>query len=353
MTAPIRSSGASLVAKSISTGIAGIDFLLGGGVSGGAIILIQESKSTCGYADVCAKLFLAEALYRKNRIYFASDGTVSCSEFLQTLPQAVLEESTATERSDESISSRNMEIAFRYEHLPVTNMQISSDRRRQQHSFDLSRPISGDDLRSYKHLTTYDARYQNSSRRHFDVMLEQLKHSLFNPQSSDDHDDARWHRIFVRNFGSPLWQSSCEQKRSDFEASVIDFLASLRAYLRQKATAVALITVTAALVDDDGPMMQRIRQMADVVLRLDPIDIGEKEKTILDYHGHLRCLRTPSINSISYPTPDCADYAFKLKKKEFLIERLHLPPDLSETVSRNQLDSFSCSSSSSRSKLDF
>lgn len=32
--------------------------------------------------------------------------------------------------------------------------------------------------------------------------------------------------------------------------------------------------------------------------------------------------------------PETLDLAFKLKRKALVIEKLHLPPDLSETVSR-------------------
>lgn len=34
--------------------------------------------------------------------------------------------------------------------------------------------------------------------------------------------------------------------------------------------------------------------------------------------------------------PETLDLAFKLKRKALVIEKLHLPPDLSETVSRSQ-----------------
>jgi len=331
-------------------------FLLGGGVPGGAIVLIEESKRTNGYADAIAKLFLAEGLFQKNRIYLASDGTVSCSDFLQTLPQAVVDESAGEDGGETYSATNNMEIAWRYEHLPVKNTQVTSGHRRQRHHFDLSKPISMGDLQSYKNLDVYDANSEQlaaDKRSHYDSILAQLKHKLFNSESNDSHDNALWHRILIRQIGSPLWQKSDDQDFSSDRAEPIHFLASLRAFVRQKSTAVAVITISTAFVEEGSPLLHRIRQLSDVVFRLDPINVGEKEKSTLDYHGFFRCFRTPSINSISHPSPDCADYAFKLKKKEFLIERLHLPPDLSETASRSQLETMSCASTSSKSKLDF
>jgi len=37
--------------------------------------------------------------------------------------------------------------------------------------------------------------------------------------------------------------------------------------------------------------------------------------------------------------PDALDLSFKLKRKNLVIEKLHLPPDLSETVNRSQGES--------------
>uniref|UniRef100_A0A4W5PT14 Elongator complex protein 4 n=1 Tax=Hucho hucho TaxID=62062 RepID=A0A4W5PT14_9TELE len=50
--------------------------------------------------------------------------------------------------------------------------------------------------------------------------------------------------------------------------------------------------------------------------------------------GLLDVRQLPYLNCLVCDLPDNKDLAFKLKRKQFTIERLHLPPDLSETVSR-------------------
>ena len=42
------------------------------------------------------------------------------------------------------------------------------------------------------------------------------------------------------------------------------------------------------------------------------------------------------MNSLTRFTPSTFDLAFKLRRKRFTVEKLHLPPDLAETAEREQ-----------------
>ena len=48
---------------------------------------------------------------------------------------------------------------------------------------------------------------------------------------------------------------------------------------------------------------------------------------------------------------DSTDWVFKLKRKSIKIEKLHLPPDISETSTNNSVGL--CSSTNTGNKLDF
>ena len=69
-------------------------------------------------------------------------------------------------------------------------------------------------------------------------------------------------------------------------------------------------------------------------------------------------IKLPSVNSLTFTTPKSFDLAFELKRTKFVISCFHLPPDLSETVSRQGMDeakqpSGSCSNGKLNKKLDF
>ena len=60
-----------------------------------------------------------------------------------------------------------------------------------------------------------------------------------------------------------------------------------------------------------------------------------------DYHGLLNIHKTQSLASLGPPNmliQDPSQLVFKSKRTKFLIEKFHLPPDLSENVSRDNTD---------------
>ena len=74
-----------------------------------------------------------------------------------------------------------------------------------------------------------------------------------------------------------------------------------------------------------------------------------------DYHGILKLDKIDNMNTFTMPLNDLSDRFFKIKRKKFIIEKMHLPPDLSETVSRSSkpTPSVGCGTSSSKNILDF
>ena len=58
-----------------------------------------------------------------------------------------------------------------------------------------------------------------------------------------------------------------------------------------------------------------------------------------DYHGLFQIVKLPRLNSLTRFAPSTFDLAFKLRRKRFTVEKLHLPPDLAETAEREQDES--------------
>ncbi|KAI9542699.1 Elongator subunit elp4 [Dissostichus eleginoides] len=86
----------------------------------------------------------------------------------------------------------------------------------------------------------------------------------------------------------------------------------------------------------DRALMGSITRLCDNAIALESFKGSERETNPLykDYHGLIHVRQVPHLNCLASKLPDHKDLAFKLKRKQFSIERLHLPPDLSDTVSR-------------------
>lgn len=74
----------------------------------------------------------------------------------------------------------------------------------------------------------------------------------------------------------------------------------------------------------------RIYHLVDTCIKLDSFAGNDRESnpTLRDYHGLFYMPKLLSVNSLAPYVPPTLDLAFKLKRKRFLIEKLHLPPGM-------------------------
>lgn len=54
----------------------------------------------------------------------------------------------------------------------------------------------------------------------------------------------------------------------------------------------------------------------------------EHNQSLADYHGFFYLTKLAAINSLASKHPGAIEYAFKLRRKKFSIEVLHLPPGM-------------------------
>lgn len=68
--------------------------------------------------------------------------------------------------------------------------------------------------------------------------------------------------------------------------------------------------------------------LADISLRLQALAGTELEcnKYLADYHGYFHIDKLAALNSFKSMHPGSVEYMFKLRRKKFVIEKLHLPP---------------------------
>ncbi|XP_033123240.1 elongator complex protein 4-like [Anneissia japonica] len=359
----------------LSTGIPSLDHILGGGLAVGSVLLVEEDVYS-SFARLMLKYFVAEGVVCGHYSFLSSmdcnvqsllaelpfpvENTLSTGK---TVPQPIntvlnppsssVASKTATiPEKPERSSLGNMEIAWRYQNLPQLKTELSMSSHVFGHFFDLTKTMPMETINKDKLWC-----YQSPSSQ-FDGLLEEIKRVIdisgcnlqasFKPISSPKNVL----RISLLSLGSPLWGES--GTTAEGNASMCQFLHSIRATLR-KSLAVCLVTMPTHLYQ---PMYsRRIERLCDYVVRLQSFAGEDKSPAFKEYHGLFHVVQIPRINCLTNYALDTEDLAFKLKRKNFSIEKIHLPPDLSENVSRSQGEHFKtmkgCSSSNVSSPLDF
>ncbi|XP_045873871.1 elongator complex protein 4 isoform X2 [Meles meles] len=290
----------------VSTGLPALDQLLGGGLAVGTVLLIEEDKYNT-YSSLLFKYFLAEGIINGHTLLVASakeepadilqSGPVSSSRFghyydaSKRMPQELIEASKWHGFFfPEKLSST----------LDIEPCSLTSGYRK---------------LLQFIQNVIYEEGFDGS-----------------NPQKKQKNIL----RIGIQNLGSPLWGDDiCCTENCDNSHSLTKFLYVLRGLLRTSLSA-CIITMPTHLIQNKA-VIARVTNLSDTVVGLESFIGSERETNPLykDYHGLIHIQQIPRLNNLIYDVSDVKDLAFKLKRKLFTIERLHLPPDLSDTVSRS------------------
>ncbi|ALC41122.1 CG6907, partial [Drosophila busckii] len=129
-------------------------------------------------------------------------------------------------------------------------------------------------------------------------------------------------RVCLTSLGSPLWYDD------HFAEDLLKFLTILRASIRS-CTAVCFITMPMHLIAKyDASLVAKIRQLVDYAIELESFAGSEREThaAFKEYSGLLHLRKMSAINTLAVHMPETTDLAFKLRRKKFVIEKLHLPP---------------------------
>lgn len=83
----------------------------------------------------------------------------------------------------------------------------------------------------------------------------------------------------------------------------------------------------------DDRLIERVRHSVDCSLQLESFAGSERETNpvFAEYHGLLHIRRLAALNTLAAGTPATHDLAFRLRRRQFVVEKLHLPPELPET----------------------
>ncbi|KAM6980943.1 elongator complex protein 4 [Aplochiton taeniatus] len=334
----------------VSTGVTSLDYLIGGGLAVGTVLLIEEDRYD-SYSRMLLKYFLAEGVVCGHELFVAS-AQDHPDDILQELPAPILDD-LASPKQVEGMASRQgdqdssdlLKIAWRYQNLPKVQTALASSSRF-GHYYDVSKTMEPEVRQTAKchsfYLPEHSAQARSNDKS---PMLESylaVLRSLQETIHKDGYDGASPQsktrnilRIGLPSLGSALWGDDiCCHDNPQHRHALTTFLYGLRSLLRS-SLCVAVATVPSHLIQSRA-LMGRVTRLCDTAVALESFRGSERETNPLykDYHGLLHVRQVPHLNCLVSKLPDHKDLAFKLKRKQFTIERLHLPPDLSETVSR-------------------
>ncbi|KAM6465431.1 elongator complex protein 4 isoform 1-T1 [Liasis olivaceus] len=332
----------------LSSGVPSLDCVLGGGLAIGTILLIEEDAHGV-YSNLLFKHFLAEGIVCGHNLFIASDKEEP-GVILKELPCPLLNlsdeevEEVITMKSTQD-SQESMRIAWRYQTRPkqeVTHTAFSKF----GHYFDLSKTMAPELIQNVKwdgffilEETALDLDGKSCNKT---CGYTRLLHSIQKVIYQQGYNGSTFQkkqrnvlRIGIQSLGSVLWGDDiCLTENPENMHSLTRFLYALRGLLRTSLSA-CIITVPTHLIQNKA-IMERVTNLSDTVVGLESFIGSEKETSPLykDYHGLIHIRQIPRLNSLICDVSDTKDLAFRLKRKLFVIERLHLPPDLSDTVSR-------------------
>ncbi|KAK0159586.1 hypothetical protein PV327_010682 [Microctonus hyperodae] len=341
----------------ISTGITSLDSIIGGGLPIGSILVIEED--TYGnYAKIMLNYFLAEGIVSSHELFVASQDTQP-SQLISELP-AVIENPSSS--SIPLMNDDKMQIAWRYQNMRVAD--LSNNEQTFGHYYDLTKKMDKDTIDKAKIIQWNGEKniYFNDFKwnKYFNgfnnlLYIDLLKNIQESLKNENFYVNANPHkrnilRIGIHSLGSRLWLSDVQ---SDTDADFLKFFYCFRALLRS-SYAVAVITVPVKNFETHSSVIGRMEHMADTAIALESFAGSPKETNPIfkDYHGLLHIKKMAAINTLAAFNPKTYDLAFKMRRKKFVIETLHLPPEFGETTQREQDDS-PTGCGGAQSKLNF
>lgn len=246
-------------------------------------------------------------------------------------------ESSAKEEKSSDGADDDLRIAFRYQGAPKLDSTQRGNSSKM--NYDLMRKYEPEIISNYKNIKYFTFEDYPEGANAFDIVINDL--NTFVQQNPNDLV-----RICLSSLGSPLWYTK------NFPIDLLKFLVKLKSIARYN-NVICFISMPLHLINlIDDQLIFKIRKLVDVNINLESFDNVEKQTNAVfkQYHGLLHIKKMQTLTAIQSHKPDTFDLAFKLKLHRFVIEKLHLPPELQENE-----PSMGCSSiqSGGNKSLDF
>ncbi|GAA96217.1 hypothetical protein E5Q_02881 [Mixia osmundae IAM 14324] len=314
-----------------STGVAALDDILGGGQPLGTVLLLEEDHAS-SYAKLLLKFYLSQGLSCKDHRLLLVSSSLGEGDAPDAIFASLMAAEDTSITSSETVTAPqlDMKIAFRYAGLKrfesgVPDSVPTSSTDAYCSAFDLTRTRS-----------VIQAEQQRMS--HIDAASHSLEDVLSSVKEASLAAQQGQYvlRVVLQSFIGPQW--------NDVSATLImRFLMELRSIVR-KSPVVVVISSPTHLIDDKA-LTQRVRHCCDGVLGLESF-IGRPDLAAAfpRYSGLLHVTTLPAVNSLVPSSTKLSvlrglaagsaassgaggldnNLAFRLKRKRFVIETLHL-----------------------------
>ncbi|EEB12986.1 conserved hypothetical protein [Pediculus humanus corporis] len=185
----------------------------------------------------------------------------------------------------------------------------------------------------------------------YDCIKEKLNRGKY--FSNQENSERNILRIALHSLDSPLWRYDLKNDNQINLSYFYQFLYSLRSLIRQTYST-CIITIPFSKFQDSH--VDKCLHFSDIAIQLQSFAGTNCENVVpyKDYHGFFIIQKLVAINSLVAFNSNKTNLAFKLRRKKFVVEEFHLPPELEDSAEREQDDSaiLTCSSVKSK-KLDF
>lgn len=241
-----------------------------------------------------------------------------------------------------------MRIAWRYNNLPKVD-SVEESKGNVDRFFDLSRTLD-DSLIEKTEKTIWNGCQSAEPDKDFLIknihMRDCLKSLHKTAQAYASDKSAKLLRIVINSLASPFWYTDT------FVPDLVKFLYVLKSIVRCTSSTCMLTIPCHLLKHVNSSLITKILSAVDYAIELESFAGSDKETNPVfkDYHGLLYVRKIQAVNAPAAYQPKIRDLAFKLKRRKFVIEKLHLPPELQDSDQREQDEIVPGSSCSSTGK---
>ncbi|XP_068658305.1 elongator complex protein 4 [Aristolochia californica] len=331
----------------VSSGIADLDKILGGGLSLGTVVMIMEDPEAPHHL-LLLRNFMSQGMVHNQPLLYASP-VKEPRAFLGTLPSLVAPKDEKREQfpNQDPDQEKALRIAWQYkkyfgEQLIVGNKRDNSVEYCSD--FDLRKPLG----RQMVAAQSVDCiSIQDSSS--LSLLQDRCSGLLAQYPRNESGGTGSAARIAIQSLCAP----QCGFANMDWD--ILSFVRSLRSMIRS-SNAVAVISFPPSILLPC--MSKRLQHLSDTLLSVKAIPDEDKElaELLTDYQDMIGLLRVHKVDRINTQVPlvlETTTFSIKLQKRRSLVlERLNQAP-VDGSSGSSYTSSGSCTGSIKTSSFEF
>ncbi len=309
-----------------SSGVPGLDQLLGGGYPIGTVSLIEDlpnkSGEECGqnYSQLLQQYFLSEGCFFGHKLF-----SVQAQSSSFQLPAIVTNDgSSITLKQDTGRDDGKMKIAWRYENQSPKEEELKGS---SNHHFNLNKAMPQEIVSELMSSWSLDASELLEHKNFYDTIFNKVAEATRPFEIDPKVPCSNILRVSISDIGCHLLDGSNT-------VQLMTFLYRLRALARSHLVVVILHLSSDFFVSHEagGKTHISVKELVDFVIDLTAFNKAERQNGVFkDHHGLIELEKAANLNCLSnnaIMTNVRAKHLFKSLRTKFSIAPMHLPPDV-------------------------